>query len=146
MDLIKPKDITITDLDGEERVYTISRMDFISAREVITQWPVSALPKIGHYPTNNDLMLKLMGFVAVNINGTMTRLSTPTLVVNHVPDFETGAKIEAAMFDYNSSFFQKGTLSSFFADAVQKLMAKISETLTQSPESSSQPTKPHSMN
>src|SRR5262249_48181405 len=96
-------------------------------REIVAKYPISALPKLGDYAVSEETMLKLMSFVAVDNNGQPLRLSTKALVNNHVPDFETLAKIEMAMFEYNCSFFRNGTLSDSLQRVVRQVLARISE-------------------
>ena len=132
MDLLKPKEITLRDIDGENRVYTISRMPFMAGREVGFQYIPSALPKVGDYKVNEAMMQKMMEHVAVSINGVLTRLSTKALIDNHIPDLGTGLALEWHMMEYNASFFHKGTISDFFAGVVRTSLARISDILTQS--------------
>jgi hypothetical protein len=144
MELLKPKEIHITDNDSVQRTYTISRMPFMVAREVGIQYGGSILPKVGDYKLNEAMMLKMMNYVAVQVNGQELRLATPQLIDNHVPDLDTGLQLEWAMMEYNAGFFHKGTISDFFGDIVRKTLAKISETLTPSLDASSTQTKPPS--
>ena len=48
-DLIKPKEITITDLDGDEKTFIISRLPATVGREVLAKYPVANAPKLGDY-------------------------------------------------------------------------------------------------
>ena len=121
-------------------------MPFMVAREVGIQYGGSILPKVGDYKLNEAMMLKMMNYVAVEVQGKLLRLATPQLVDNHVPDLDTGLQLEWAMMEYNAGFFHKGTISDFFGDIVRKTLARISETLTQSQEPSSTPEKPPSTN
>ena len=75
-------------------------------REIVAKYPVSALPKLGDYAVNEEVMLKLMSFVAVQVGESQQRLSSRAMINNHVPDFETLAKIEMKMMEYNCSFFR----------------------------------------
>src|SRR3954469_14685036 len=110
-DLIKPKPLSVADADGEIRHYIISKFNAVDGREIVAKYPISALPKLGDYAVNEEVMLKLMGFVAVQVGETQQRLSTRAMINNHVPDFETLAKIEMAMMEYNCSFFRNERLS-----------------------------------
>ena len=130
MDLIKPKEVTIETLDKEKRTYTISRIPAIEAREIVAQYSVGALPKVGDYRTNEEMMLKMMQYVAVDINGKLTPLQTKSLVNNHVPDWESLAKLEMEIIRYNTSFFTDGKASTFFEGIAQKAQALIFKTLT----------------
>jgi hypothetical protein len=145
-ELIQPKELVVELPDGGAKKYVISKFPAIQGREIVAKYPTSALPKIGDYAVSEEVMLKLMGFVAAESSGNLIRLATQELVNNHVPDWETLAKIEMAMMEYNCSFFRKGTLSASLADIAQKSLQKIIETLTLSSESSSPQARPPSTN
>ena len=130
--LLQEKEITVPTMDGEERTYLISKFPATAGREILTQYPISAVPRIGDYATNEALMLKIMGYVGVNIEGRETplRLTTRALVDNHVPDWETLARIELAIIDYNTSFFRNGRASTIFSALGAKVLPKITGILT----------------
>ena len=133
--LLQPKEfpVTITAEDGTvtNRVFILSKFPAVAGREIVAQYPVSALPKVGDYKTNEAIMLRLMSFVAVITEaGATQRLQTRELVDNHVPDWETLAKLEVAMMEYNCSFFRDGRVSTFFDNFAQKAQALILQTLT----------------
>jgi len=137
--LLKPKEVTLTDLDGGQHTYIISRLPATVGREIITQYPISAMPKVGDYRVNETVMLKLMAHVAVvKSDGGVLVLSTQALVDNHVPDWETLARLEMAMMEYNVSFFANGRALTFFEGIAQKAQQLISQTLTASSAQSSQ--------
>jgi len=134
-DLIKPEEITVTTQAGEEVTYVISRMPATVAREVITQYPVSAVPKIGDYGRNEELMLKMFHYVGVpgkGINGATLMLKTRALIDNHVEDFETLIRLEMAMLEKNCSFFASGKASNYLGSLVEKVQTLITSTLTDS--------------
>jgi hypothetical protein len=129
-DLLYPKEVQIKCLDGTERTYTISRFPAIAGREIIAKYPLSAAPKLGDYAVNEETMLKLMSHVAVMpTSGAMLRLTTKALVDNHVPDWEALARIEVEMLRYNTSFFQRGEVSTFLKATLQKFLVSASPTL-----------------
>jgi hypothetical protein len=133
--LLQPEEISVTTMDGDVKSYIISRLPATVAREVVTQYPVSAVPKIGDYGRNEELMFKLMKYVAVpgiGANGSDLRLINQALIDNHVPDFETLIRLEMAMLEKNCSFFAKGKASNFLASLVDKVQALITSTLTDS--------------
>lgn len=137
-DLLEPIEQDIELTGGGTKKFILSKFPAIAGREIITQYPTSAAPKIGSYQLNEELMLKLMGYVAIAMpDGTPLRLSTRELVNNHVPDFETLMKIEFAMMQYNCSFFRDGKMSNFLEMLTEKALALISQTLTGFLESSS---------
>lgn len=140
--LIKPEEYVLEDADGISHTYVLSNFDAIAGRHIISQYPMTGLPKVGDYPENEKLMFKLMSYVAVVTNSNqILRLSTPELILNHVPDFEMLAKIEIKMMAKNCSFFRNGQSLSFCDNIAQIFTKKILEMLTLSSEQSSQPEK-----
>lgn len=145
--MIKPEELLLPDPDneGKTKTYILSNFDAVAGREIIALYPTTGLPKFGDYEQNKKTMLKLMGYVGVKMpNGDVLRLSTEELINNHVPDWETLAKIEMAMMEKNCSFFRNGQSWDFLNNFVQMLLQKLSETLTLSSAQSSQPEKPPS--
>lgn len=130
--MLQPKEVSIKTQDGSERVYVLSKFPAIAGREIIAKYPLSAMPKLGDYAVNEETMLKLMGYVAVNIDGKPLQLTTRALVDNHVPDFETLMRIEVAMMEYNVSFFGNGLASGSFEGLARKAISWIVRTLTDS--------------
>lgn len=130
MALLEPKDFTVTTQAGEERTYILSKFPAVAGREIIAKYPLSAMPKLGDYAVNEETMLKLMAYVAVPTDNGELPLKTRALVDNHVPDWETLARIEVGMMEYNCSFFGNGRASTFFAGIAQKAQALITKTLT----------------
>lgn len=144
-DLLKPKEVTLKDRDGLEHTYVISRLPATEGRELVTQYPLTAAPKIGDYEKNEALMLKLLSRVAVKRDdGTELRLVTRALVDNHVPDWEVLAKLEMAMAEYNVSFFGSGQASTFFDAIARQAQQWITQTLIPSLQSSSAKGRPPS--
>ena len=135
--MIQPKEITVKAQDGVEKTYIISKFPAIQGREIIAKYPLSAMPKLGDYEVNEETMLKLMCFVAVP-NGTDTlALSTRALVDNHFPDWETLARVEVAMMEYNVSFLKGDILKSIMDKVTGKIPSIMSKILTSlSPQSS----------
>lgn len=144
--LLQPKEMEIADGDGVKRTFILSKFPAVQGREIIAKYPTSAIPKLGDYAVSEETMLKLMAFVGIKNGDQVLRLQTRALIDNHVPDWETLAKIEMGMMEYNCSFFRNGTLSVFLGDVVQKVLAKISEISTPSSARSSQTNSPPSTN
>lgn len=128
--MLEPKEITVETQKGDKRVYILSKFPAVQGREIIAKYPLSAVPKLGDYGVNEETMLKLMAFVAVprDEGGPLT-LTTRGLVDNHVPDWETLARIEVAMLEYNVSFFGNGKGSTFLEAITKKAQAFLSQTL-----------------
>lgn len=143
LELREPKEITIPDQNGNDRAYTISKFPAIAGREIVTQYPLTALPKVGEYSTNEALMLKLLGYVAVKTSkGTSERLRTRELIDNHVPDYETLMRLEGEMMAYNCSFFLNGRASTFLGALAQKVPPLITKILMALSEQSPPAEKP----
>ncbi len=145
--LLKPEELILEDEDGVSHKYILSNFDAVAGRHIISQYPMTGLPKVGDYAENEKLMFKLMGYVAVvTSNGSHLRLSTEALIMNHVPNFEMLAKIEMKMMEKNCSFFRDGRSLSFCDNIAQVFTKKILEMLTLSSEQSLPQEKPLTTN
>lgn len=144
--LLKPIDFPLLNSDNEVVTYKLGNFDSVTGREIITQYPMTGLPKIGDYPSNRELMYKLMSFVAVVKDGREIRLTTPALVMNHVETPEMLLKIEMKMMEKNCSFFRDGRSLDLLDIIAQTFSKKILELLTPSSEPSSPPNKPPTTN
>lgn len=134
MNLLNPKPQDIECRDGTSKVFILSHFPAVQGREIVTQYPLTAIPKVSEYSANEATMLKMMAFVGVphptDPTAPPTLLTTKELVNNHVPDFEALMRLEAAMLEYNCSFFGNGKVSTFFESIAAKAQALISKTLT----------------
>lgn len=144
--LIKPKEITIKDQEGNDLDFTISKFSAWDGREICTQYPLSAVPQIGDYKRNEELSRKIVSHCAVNVNGNLLVLSTKDIARNHIPDWETLIKLEKETLAYNCSFFLDGSLSTFFAALAAKIPPLITKILMDSWAQSSTAAKPVSTN
>ena len=129
-DLLYPEEFSVSSQAGESRTYILSKFPTVAGREIVAGYPLTGIPKIGEYKANEEIMLKLMSYVAVQIGDSQVRLSTRALIDNHVPDWETLARIEMAMMEKNCSFFANGRASAFLQGIAQKAQALITKTLT----------------
>jgi hypothetical protein len=143
-DFIEPKEIEITDQGGKVRKFIVSKFPAFQGREICTQYPLSALPKLGDYKANEEILLKMMSYVAVPMpNGAAPLpLSTSELINNHSGDWETLAKLELALMQYNVSFFFEGRSSIFLKGLAEKLHPFLISILTALSAHSSQVGKP----
>jgi hypothetical protein len=122
--MIQPKDIQI---DGKD--FIIHKFDAYAGREIVSQYVVSGVPKLGDYARNEEISLKMLCFVSVPMPSSVPlKLSNKTLVNNHVTDFEMLLKLEMALMEYNCSFFQNGKISGFLDSISKKLPAWILKT------------------
>ena len=141
MSLLYPKEVEI----GGKR-FVLSKFPAIAGREIVTQYPLTAIPKVGEYKANEAVMLKLMGYVGVPNGDRPIMLTTRELIDNHVGDWEILAQLEIAMLEYNCSFFGDGRASTFFDVIARKVTVFLSQTLTASQAQSSQAGKQPSGN
>lgn len=128
MALLNPQEQTFTTRDGTEKVYILSHFPAIQGREIIAQYPLTGMPKVGEYAQNEAIMKKLMAFVAVPTDQGPLALTTDALINNHVPDPLTLAKIEVAMLEYNLGFSLAGglsTLSDVFGTTLRQWISKM---------------------
>lgn len=122
--MLEPKEL-------EGTSFILHKFPATVGREIILQYPTSAMPKIGDYATNEALMLKVMKYVGVKIDGRddPLMLTTQQLVDNHVKDAETLMRLEWAMMSYNFAFFTNGSLSGILERVTTQLTATLSKTL-----------------
>lgn len=142
--MIEPVEREILLPNGEPRSFIIHKFDAISGREIVTQYPISGMPKIGEYKVNEEIMFKLMAFVSVRTGETKIALQTRELIKQHVPDWETLARLEWAVMEYNCSFFANGKASSFLDDLLTNIPASITSILIHLSEQLSQRNTPPS--
>lgn len=132
-ELIKPQDVTVTDLDGEERTFIISRLPATVGREILAKYPVANAPKLGDYGVSSEAMRLMMKYVAVPREmGEPLCLTTQALIDNHVPDGQTLIKLEFEMLRYNCDFFGLGSNQDLAGSLIRKYLPLITSTLISS--------------
>ena len=127
--LLKPKEISIELPDGGSKTFLIGKYPAIAGREIVSQYPMSGMPKLGDYGTNEDIMKKMMHFVGVKAGEQVLTLRTDELINNHAGDWETLARLEKESITYNCSFFQNGKASTFLEGIIPQAKALITSTL-----------------
>lgn len=125
--MLEPKQIEVNC-----KKFIIHKFPAIEGREIICNYPLTSIPKVGDYKMNQEVMLKLMKYVSVPINDITIPLNTESLINQHTKDWETLMKLEAAVIEYNCSFFQNGLASTFLSGLAQKLPEWIIRTLMDS--------------
>lgn len=129
-EMIKPKDISIMDMDGVEHNFIISRLPYPVGREVAAVYPTANMPKIGDYKASEAVMLKMFKYIAkVPAEGEPIRLVNMDLIANHIQDATVGLKLEAAMLAFNFDFFGQGGLSGFLKVFLETRLPSIIKTL-----------------
>ena len=148
MKLLEPKLFTVKTQAGIDKTFILSKFPAVAGREIVAKYPVSLMPKLGEYEVNEATMLKLMSYVGVERaeGAEPLRLENRTLVDNHCVDWETLARVEWAMLEYNTSFFGQGPGSISFGDFGPRVKAWITSILTDSLAQLSQKAKPPSTN
>lgn len=113
-------------------LFVLSKFPATVGREILMQYPTSALPKLGDYATNEDMMLKIMSYVAVQIDGRdePLQLSNRALVDNHIVSTEDLMRLEWAMMNFNFAFFGNGSLSGILERVGSQAVNLIQKTLT----------------
>jgi hypothetical protein len=130
-EMIQPKLIEIENDDGVVKTFVISKLPYSVGREVLSQFIPTSIPKVGDYPANHELMVKMMKFISViKEDGTEQRLTTQALIDNHIEGFKQGVILERAMLEYNIGFLGRGNLSTFLEELKAMLPKLISEMLT----------------
>ena len=123
--LIKPLEIEVKDIDGNLHKYTISRLPAVAGREILAKYLGGTMPKVGDYKDNHESMLKMMKYVAVEIDGQLHTLQTQALIDNHIPDTECLLRLEIEMIRHNTSFFGNAGSSNLLDFLLQKIKASI---------------------
>lgn len=141
--MIEPQEIEI---DGKK--FVISKYPATVGREIISKYPIANMPKIGEYAVSDEIMLKSMSYVGVPRDGghAPLMLTTRALVDSHTGSWETLAKLEKAMLEYNCSFLQSGRIVEMLKDIALKYQPVLSKILTGLSAQSSPAEKPASKN
>lgn len=129
--LLEQKDIEI---DG--KMFVISKFPAMTGYEIVTQFPISAVPKLGDFSTHKELIYKIMCYVGVKVEGNpaILRLTTEALINNHTGNWETLSKLIMAMVENNCSFLVGGKISGFLDSIMESLPTFLAKILTSSQE------------
>jgi len=139
--MIKPKNITIKDIDGKERKFIISRFPATDGMEILYKLPTAAIPKIGDFDALKEARNDIFKFVYVETDGGELALKTKALIDNHTGDAETAIKVMKEIIEYNYSFFQSGILSNFLNKLSKRIPIIAQEILTRFSQQSSKRSK-----
>ena len=123
--LLKPLEIEVRDIDGNLHKFTISRLPAVAGREILAKYLGGTMPKVGDYKDNHESMLKMMKYVAVEIDGQLQTLQTQALIDNHIPDTECLLRLEIEMIRHNTSFFGNAGSSNLLDFLLQKIKDSI---------------------
>jgi hypothetical protein len=116
------KDIEILNEDGTRSKYVIYKYPPIAGRRIALGYPLTAFPrKYEDYAHNEKVMMELMSFVGVRVNDTIIRLSTESLLNNHVKGWFSLVSLEWESLKYNCSFLEDGAVVESMHDMVKRL-------------------------
>jgi len=144
--MLYPKDLELKTAAGVEKTFVLTKFPATVGREIVAKYPTANLPKLGDYGVSEATMLRLMAHVGVRLDGRdePQMLNTRALVDNHAEDWETLARLEWAMLEYNCSFFANGLNSDTLTGLVEKARPWISQMWTALSAQSSPAAKPPS--
>lgn len=136
--LLNPKEITLVDRKGIDHKYIISEIPASYSKEIVLQYPISALPKVGDAALHMRITLQMLSYVAVPREGLAPLpLTTRELCDNHIPDLRTWMALEKAIAQYNWDFFLPEDLSAFWERLKNLLvMWSVETSIISSPQSS----------
>lgn len=133
MNQVKQKEVIIKTMCGVDLVFILNKIPAILGRELFTQYPITATPKIGNYKDNEQLMLKLISFVQVkNTDGGLVQLSNSLMIDGNIPDWETLMKLEKEMIFYNTSAEKLAQLANQINNSLPKKIMKVFNDFTES--------------
>lgn len=137
--MLHPKDLELRTAAGVEKTFVLTKFPAVAGREIVAKYPTANLPKLGDYGVSEATMLRLMAYVGVRVEGRVEplMLTSRALVDNHAEDWETLARLEWAMLEYNCSFFANGLTSDTLTGLAEKARPWISQMLTALSEQSS---------
>lgn len=120
-----------TEIIVGSKTYTINKFRATVGRKIVSQYPLTALPKMASYEQNEEVMLMLMAHVEVHLaNGSKLPLSTRELVDNHVDSWDSLVSLEYQTLKFNCPFMQEegmNSLANMLKDTAAKYLTDIVE-------------------
>lgn len=141
--MIKPKEVEITDLDGETKTYIIGRYPATEAQEIMYRLPISGLPKIGDFEALKSVRDDVFKYIAVKTDGGEVELKTKALIDNHVNGGEAMMRLMGASLDYNFEFLGKLVRQNFLSSLSEKVRDTAMSFLKEFSQQSSAKSKRH---
>lgn len=129
--MLKPKEITVVDIDGEEKKYIITRFPATAGMEILYKLPTAGIPKIGDFEVLKETRDDIFKYVYAVTDGGEIALTTKALIDNHVTDGTTAYKILGAMLSYNFHFLEQFSSGKFFGSISEKLLSTARSLLTE---------------
>lgn len=135
--MIKPKEISIMDIDGDEKTYIITRFPATVGMEILYKLPSSGIPKIGDFGELKEVRNEIFRYIYVKTDNGDIALSTKALIDNHITDGETAYKIMGAILSYNYQSLGKLMSGGLISSMSEKILNIARRLLTElSPQSS----------
>lgn len=155
MDLIKPKEITLTSQVGGESIgktFNLGRYPstegmylFGLAIEVLGSAAKPGSSDIVPAKKLQEFAIEICKYVEAEMpSGEFIRLDKKFLIDSHVPDYEMLFRLVREIHDYNSFFFNSGRLLKTSLSLMDQAKLLVTKTLTQFSASSSQKRQPRS--
>ena len=149
MELLKPKEFSVVDLDGVTRRYLIGKIPYAAGGRRLAVDGIAQIKKL-EYIQDNDLAALMFSHIsALTEDGTEIRLTTNALIDNHVPDIPTGLRLEMELIEHNTGFSVAGKLREFQQQwerillqvrTITSTLSQLSSSLTESlPSTTSKP-------
>lgn len=101
------------EIDGKE--FVISKLPATVAREILYKYTAAGknILTSGDYAISEEVMLKLMSYVGIYIDGRLIQFTSEDVINNHIKSVKTLLIIEKEMAAYNYDFFTIEKISAF---------------------------------
>ena len=149
MPLLRPKEITLTDIDGNDHKYLIGKIPLLAGgREVAAQYVLPTRVEPEKYEANQKLAeIMYKHTAAILEDGSQIILETKELVSNHIPDPVIATELEREVYEYNTGFSVTGQSTKASSKPCWSYCHSLNaETLMRLRDSSSPTTPPASTN
>ena len=113
MQLLQPKEITLTDMDDNPHTYIVGKWPFGSVGHELCVLIGEHLAKRTYIKDSETLLKMFRHIAAVNSDGEQIILKTTALMDNHIPDIKTGFALQDAAIEHNMGFSVAGKLREF---------------------------------
>ena len=133
MALLEPKDVTLTDLNGEERYYRVGKVPYAAGGRRLAVEAIAKLKKLEYIDDPELARVIFSHIAAIADDGAEIILKTDALVNNHVPDIPTGLRLEMELVEHNTGFSIAGKVREFQQVCMRstKQLNSITSTLSQ---------------
>ena len=113
MSLIEPKEVTVTDISGNERRYLVGKVPYMAGGRRLAVEAIAKLKKLEYIDDQEIAKIIFSNIAAFGEDGSEIILKTDALVNNHVPDIPTGLRLEIELVEHNTGFSLAGKVREF---------------------------------